>query len=238
MRPLIPVLVLSTLVSTAVAAEAAGAPPPVTGATPCAAILVDSSAAGELDHDLVCSGARRAAAFLRRHGIGLEHRIRLRLYDQPIENHAGHIGLFDPAENRIELLTFAEARRLSASVPPFGLPMDQDLYTSYVAHETAHAIVSQHAGEQPPAWLAHEYIAYVVQLATMAEGLRAAVLGRYEIGAFADTDEISGLYYALDPQAFGVKAYRHFSALDDPATFLHGLLQGEVQLPDPQRDWW
>ena len=62
-----------------------------------------------------------------------------------------------------------------------------------------------------------------------APGKRSSILRRYTVEAFSEIDEMSMTYYALDPSAFAVKAYRHYLTLSDPAQFLADLLADAVK---------
>ena len=197
----------------------------------CPAIVIDSSTMSGRDRELVCSGTAGAREFLRAHDIQVRRRIRLRLHDGPIANGPTHIGLYDADTDRIDLLSFDQARRQTVGDPLFGIPMNPGLYESVVAHEVTHAIVEQNLSARPDSRLIQEYAAYVVQLSTMAPDLRQDILRRYRQPGYADLDEMSWVYYQLDPSGFGVKVYRHFRALADPGRFLRDLIEGTVRPP-------
>ena len=197
----------------------------------CPAIVIDSSSASDRDRELVCAGAASAREFLHAHGIAVRRRIRLELHDEEIAKGPSHIGLYDATTDRIDLLSYAQARRLSADDPLFGVAMTPALYESVIVHEVSHAIVEQNLSYPPDSRVVHEYIAYAAQLATMAPDLRRNILQRYHQPGYSDVGEMSWVYYQLDPSAFGVKVYRHFRGLADPSRFLHALLNGTVRPP-------
>jgi hypothetical protein len=76
--------------------------------------------------------------------------------------------------------------------------------------------------------IASEYIAVVVQLATLQPDLRRAILDRYDAKELADASEISMLSYEFGPAVFVVMAYRHYAALGDrgPAFIARLLREG------------
>jgi hypothetical protein len=200
-----------------------------TGVLECPRIGVDVYAGSARDRALVCAGAGRAVAFFRSHGLESKHKIPVTLKDSAIVNHGAHIGLYDARDESIRFLSFAQAVLLCEKQSPFGTPMDEALYTSFATHEVAHALADQHIRSPSGRRLAQEYLAYVAQISTMDAYKRQDILQRYDIGAFANPHEISLTYYALDPNAFGVKVYKHFQTLPDQTTFLHALLAGEVR---------
>jgi hypothetical protein len=107
--------------------------------------------------------------------------------------------------------------------------MTPALYESVVVHEVSHAIIEQNLTTRPTSRVIHEYIAYAAQLSSMVPDLRQDILRRYRQPGYADVDEMSWVYYQLDPSGFGVKVYRHFRALSDPTAFLQGLLSGAIR---------
>lgn len=222
--------VLAALLPLRGPATAAGAD--ITAACPGVDLHVAGASATEFE--LVCDGLRRAVGFFRRHAIPVEEAFRVRLTEGPMGAQGTHIGQYDTAADRIDLLTLARARELCAEQSPFRVPMDVALYTSFVAHEATHVVVERR-GETGMVPLTQEYLAYVVQLATMDADLRQRILDDYPMLGFADTAEISWVYYGLDPAAFGVKSFRHFSALPDPAGFIADLLSGAVE---PGGSWY
>jgi hypothetical protein len=116
--------------------------------------------------------------------------------------------------------------------------MNNALYASFVIHEVAHAIAEQNFNSAPASLIAPEYLAYVAQLSTMDEPLRLQILQGYQVTPFAGIQDMSSIYYALDPNAFGVKAFLHYESLKDKTRFIQGLLTGAIKPVRPQREWW
>ena len=226
MRRTVALLRAAWLLPCALSAPALAATEP---AARCPAISIDSREASEHDRELVYVGAAKAREFLHAHGIRVRRGIRLKLHGQRMPLGPSHIGLYSAETDQIELLSYAQARRQTTDNPLFGLPMTPALYESVVVHEVSHAIVEQNLSTRLTSRVVHEYIAYAAQLSSMAPDLRREILRRYGQPAFADVDEMSWVYYELDPSGFGVKVYRHFLALRDPAAFLQDLLSGAVR---------
>ncbi len=182
------------------------------------------------DADLVCAAATQAIDFMRRQGFRIAAMMPVRVLDEPlITFRDGELGRFDGGRLETSILSFEAARVASRDDPPFGIAMNEHLYRSFVVHELAHAIAHPSFEVGRPSVEAQEYIAYSAQLATMHPPLRRAILHHYRLEAFASESEITELYYAFDPAAFGVKAYLHFDALLDTQAFYRRLLTGEFQ---------
>lgn len=199
-------------------------------------VLIDA----ELSHDatLVCNGAQRAIRFFQDLDLPVARKIRFQLHRTLPREDAAHVGYYDARSHRIDFLTYAACVEQCATRPPFKLPMNEELFVSFAAHETTHAIVDEITAKRPLSRIAHEYLAYVVQISTMAPAVRNALLQGYDFPGFEHAGQISLTYYALDPCAFGVKAYRHYKALSDPAGFLRGLLDGGIRLGNSRGEWW
>jgi hypothetical protein len=179
----------------------------------------------------VCSASAAAIAFLREAGI-LYHADDLTIAPSTAaeddEDGAHVIGRCDPLHNEIRVLTYDASVVASRRYPPaFDMPMSPALWQSFVSHETAHAVAEQNFAVGVRRSTASEYIAAVVQLATLPAELRKAILGRYGAEGFGDASEISLLSYELDPAVFAVMAYRHYESLGDRGPVFVGRLLRE-----------
>ena len=54
--------------------------------------------------------------------------------------------------------------------------MNEELYIGFAAHETSHAVIDELTAGRPVSRVAHEYLAYVVQISTMAPAERDTML--------------------------------------------------------------
>lgn len=205
--------------------------------TACPSILIDGGSAAPHNVDLVRQGACTARDFFAAHGFPMQRPIRIRLLSEAVENSANHIGIYDARAAQVELFDLPRVRRATRANSPFGVAMDEALYVSFVVHEVAHAIADQHFVPDRPRLLAHEYIAYATQLSSIDEQLRTRILSRYPVQGFANLSELSSIYYGLDPNRFGVKAYLHFRDAPDRRQLLHGLLSGEIRAGGDQTEW-
>lgn len=156
--------------------------------------------------------------------------VTIRIVDRPVTLH------------RVEAIATYDSRTAIITVPGldhccgpqtgqslFGLAPDMDLWQSFVAHELAHAVADANFQMERPPRVSHEYIAYVVQFATMPSALRECILERFTTRAFAGERQINQHFMDLDPQIFAVKAYRHFLTLNDGAAFFARVLSGEFR---------
>lgn len=179
----------------------------------------------------VCKASAAAIAFLRTAGVSY-HADDLTIGPMPPESEQEDqrvIGCCNVLRNEILILTYDEAVAASRKFPPaFDMPMSPALWESFISHETAHAVAEQNFAVGVARRTASEYIAAVVQLATLPNDLRKAILDHYPAQGFADASEISILSYDFDPAVFAVMAYRHYAALGDggPAFIVRLLREG------------
>ena len=187
--------------------------------------VVVRGADGE-DALLACAGAHDAAAFLAGQGFAVTAEVSIDIeHTLPPVVDASAAGCYLPNENRVVVLAYADLARRDAW---FGMTMEPALYRSFVAHEVAHAFAAANFEIAQPAIQAHEYIAYVTMLATMAPDLRARLLARYPGERFDDDVQINATVYLFDPQRFGVRAYRHFLRRASGRDYLRAVVTGSA----------
>lgn len=146
------------------------------------------------------------------------------------------VGLFD--RRRGAVLMTSEATPWLRDFAYFGQVMSDELITTLLAHEISHAVARNLHGagrhdRDTDLRVRRECAAYVVQLATMDQSVREAVLARYSTSrpetTRRDADDdgaINSLVLALAPEAFGVSCYRRFAGAAGGKAFLESLYSG------------
>lgn len=201
------------------------------GGSACDGIPVTVVAADRLDHARICQGARQALNFLSGAGLDTSTPLSIEASDAEAVGHrAAEVGSYDTRDSRVRVHSFDGCTRLTAAEPPFRIPMEEAVYASFVAHEIAHAVIHANARQRRLARIAQEYIAYVVQLESMSDALRARILALYDQEAFDKASEIGETYLLIDPHAFAVKVYRHYLKSENGNAFLRRLLDGSATL--------
>lgn len=180
------------------------------------------------DAEVACLGAADARAFLKANGLNTEESIEIHIVKRLPNRRTVHaFGCFSRELGQVHILSYSVCRDAANSRAIFGLPWDQRLYRSLVAHEIAHAVASRNFAMKQPLWVAQEYIAYVTQLATMPRDLRERIMMRFSQKGFETPAEINPYILMLSPEVFAVKAYRHFVRKENGAAFFRALLDGE-----------
>jgi len=173
----------------------------------------------------ICESAGAALRFLAECGLTSSQPLSIQMVDL-LSNPSPDAALasFEAETGRIEILSFEKGGLLLRDGKMFRIPADRSLYLSLVAHEVAHSIVHRQTTEKPLSRATHEYIAYVTQLATLPDAVRQSVLSRFRQQAFTHRQEITDLLWAMDPEVFAVKSYRHFIDPENGCSFLATLL--------------
>ncbi len=180
--------------------------------------------------EAICVAAGRALEFFAAQNLDVDTPVTIRIVEHLSGSHSGQpIGHYDPAGDYVEIVSLEEARRSLGNKPPFGIDFDLRMYQSFVAHEVAHAVATRNFAYENPTRVAQEYLAYSAQLATLPPELREEVLQSQDVEAFTDVHEMTILYYALNPNAFAVKSYRHYVLPDNGDRFLAALLKGVIR---------
>lgn len=205
----------------------------------CVATNATVNADSAYDAYLACAGAADAVAFLWQQGFTVDTVMQIDILDSVFlhtdKNPSFRIlGQFDAKQNRIMVTSIDGQREMAKEKPIFGVPYDVALFRSVVAHEVAHAIAEDNFHVEEPTRLAHEYIAYIVQLATMPAQLSQRVFESHPGRAFESELEINPLIYGLNPDLFAVKAYWHYQSPGVGVTFLQTLLSRDLLTLFPQ----
>lgn len=169
------------------------------------------------EKDLICAAADAAIGFLRDAGLQHQRGVTIQpLQDVPEEFRGCELGHYDIECGEVSMMPLAASTQALGRQSALGVPMSPALWASYVSHEVAHAVIEPHFADGVRRFTASEYIAAVVQLATMPPALRESILARFAgLQPYHAPDEISSLYYLMAPGEFAVKVYLHYTALGD-----------------------
>ena len=176
-----------------------------------------------------CDALADIAAYFRGIGFRVEPRFALIFKDrengQSPDPRSTH-GHFDPRTSRVVVYR-------SANIEPWGLHWNEKLAASFLRHELVHMAVWQISGADPERlpreW--HEFIAYAVQLELMDRELLGELLTKAaDVGPFANLSQVNEFTYAMNPDVFGVAAYRTYRERG-AEKFVRQLLRAEVIPP-------
>lgn len=182
------------------------------------------------DGELACQVLGRTLTFMRGEGFRVNIGFTIDLVDRPLRLHGKEVtGTYDSRSFHIKVPSFSQSQLMAQRHPPFRMSMSLTMWQSFVAHEVAHAVAEANFRVPKPTLEAHEYIAYVVQLATLPKTLRHQLLAEFDNRAFQHERQISRTFLELAPEVFAVKAYRHYVAQPDPQAFFQRLLSKRLR---------
>jgi hypothetical protein len=187
-------------------------------------VLVRSAALA--DAQTACEGAERALQFFARLGLVPPPSMAIDIERELPGALAGRaVGCYLRESKRIVLLSY---EAFAASGPWFRTPPTRELYRSVASHEAAHAVLACHTEAAPLPTAAHEYVAYVALFATMDDSLRESLLSKFESRGFGSTLEINDVSHLVNPNQFGVNAWRHYQKRRDKDAWLREMIDGRI----------
>ena len=193
----------------------------------CSDSQVEFESDGTGDFGCVCETTQDALTFLKSIGLETSRRVVVRLVEH-IPSRQNHIilGAYNPNSQEVTLVTYPKALELAKKSPMFGIELSQELWCSYAAHELAHVVSSQHINPKIKTHTAGEYISAVTQFTVLPSKMRQLILKKYQdIPAYKYREEMSELYFLLDPIKFTVKSYLHFINQKNPKKFIDKLIK-------------
>jgi hypothetical protein len=194
----------------------------------CPDSLVSVEAADDATTQRVCDIVAGADVRFRALGLGLTEPTRI-LITETLDAAPDHcVALFNTASNDLQVLPPHCLQERPGRLGYFPeIPADI-FFESLIIHELAHGYVEQTAKTQPSR-LAHEYLAYALQLDALP------AVERDRIVAAADVDGPVGLFdfdeagLGFLPQRYAALAWLHFSTQPDPRVTVQGLLDGTIR---------
>ncbi|MDP5366115.1 MAG: hypothetical protein NWT12_07465 [Paracoccaceae bacterium] len=175
----------------------------------------------------VCKVVDRALEQLAQCHLAQKDPLTINIVDGFSDDRPGCVGIFDCANDRIEILqpevmgkSLEDNRRFSR------LPL-MSLFDSVVAHELTHALVYQNLGEDSGSWAQNEYMAYAMQMAFLSSEDRALFMQGFTTDRPGSLAGINILIMLMAPDAFAAEVWLHFSAKGNGCDFMGQLLSGE-----------
>jgi hypothetical protein len=170
-------------------------------------------------------------AFEPQFSLTFHDRIFLDLVEPGAQERLGKVqvsGMYDAGRKEIHV-TSGESE-LHETRSPWGIAWDPEIAYSILQHEMVHMAVHKILGsayrELGPSW--REFIAYSVQFELMKPDLRRHILASYpDIVPFRGPGGVSPLAHALDPCAFGVRAYL-YTQENGGGEFIRRVLTGDI----------
>lgn len=234
-RCLIPVtasLVLALLTGTS--AEGQRTPPfddkPL-GASPRDLKINLIGASAEEQH-VIRTGAEHAIELFAQCGLKALAPIRIQIEKEAIDIcGVDAFGAFDTAAQTIRLVRPEACREMAKTNPAYASLPFRKFYESLVVHEVAHQIFRSHLGGRSVSLATHEYVAYALQIASMAPEVRQAFLKPLNSKPPDDLAPFVDMVLLMSPETFGALAYAHFSKPGNGCRILTEIIEGKISFP-------
>ena len=196
---------------------------------------VEVFGASSEESQLIYSAARRTAHFFRHCGLDPVPHVRVQVTRTlaPICPVAA-FGCFDVNNREIRLVSIQACRRIAENIRPYALLPLGDLYESLAVHEIAHQFFQHHLKQRRVTTSAHEYVAYAMQLSSMARKVRSQFLKSFRRDAPSELSMFVDLLLYMSPAYFAALAYDHYSAPGNGCRILMGLVNGTIEFPSSE----
>jgi hypothetical protein len=175
-----------------------------------------------------CEAVKSAARFFESSGLSMPKNIQIIVVDGQstplLEVH--EMANYDCRQNAIRVLAYQPAvKATEMNEPGLGRITTRAHWRSYINHELAHAAIHTGCSKACPSRAIHEYVAAVAQIASLSKKQRTELLEPYrDLEPFDRLSDITETYYAINPQYFAVKSYKHYRQLSDPRAFFRDVL--------------
>lgn len=217
------VLVLS--IASPLAAEEPGvAPAPFA----CAVPLISVTAASPEQARSACDAAEAADSRFAALGLANGTPIRIEVTEALKVGPGQCVALFDVDASVVEVLPAHCLVGNPGRLAPFPQLPGEVLFDSLVVHELAHAYAHWTAGEVRLSRVAHEYIAYAVQLDALPAPARLSILEAAGIAAPVEIGSFDEALLNFRPQTFAAMAWLHFTENGGDAAAIRPILAGDV----------
>jgi hypothetical protein len=174
----------------------------------------------------VCGGVASANRFFL--GCGFKPLASLKItVDREVEKVTGYpvFGVFIVATNTILILDAAGFRKSIEALPVSAVVPWRRWYRSIIAHEMAHAILRANLSEELP-WLYHEYIAGVVQMASLPAEDQAVLLRAFpKFSARDGAAMLNEFIYAFAPVGFVIGAFANARRFPDRCAHIREVIR-------------
>lgn len=182
---------------------------------------------GSADESAVtCVALHSVLAYFDGLGFVVDPQIRIVFIDRlPINNDGIALAFLDRASRTIEI---ARPGAIGTdNLLLWGIGWSGELMPTVLLHELVHAVVDQIAPERVPGILA-EFVGSAVQFELVAPPLRERILAGYgRLHTYSTFGGEMSADFAIEPQAFGVRAYL-FEQAHGGAALIRGLLDGSI----------
>jgi hypothetical protein len=185
--------------------------------------------------ELACRLAADAKAVIEACGLIQTRPIRIELVAALDHGSAACLGASDCEARVIRVVAPDRLAGTVALEPPYSLFPTEVLFRAIIAHELAHALLSQAGEGVDLAFADQEYVAAVMELETMAPEWREVYIAAAPVGLPPKPGLISPMIYGFAPRKFAVNAWQFFRAEPDGCARVREIAAGTFSFADLPR---
>lgn len=138
------------------------------------------------------------------------------------------VGLYSTREKKLQVLPMECLEDQPGRSGAFPAMSADVLFESVIIHELTHAYVDQHSSGHFLPRIAHEYLAYAVQLDALPENERMRILDKAGVAVPFAFDTINEALLNFAPLNFAAKAWVHFDAEGGDAALVERIIRGDL----------
>ena len=207
----------------------------VAGAIPCGDDRLSVVADLPETAALACDLAREARDRIAGCGLSQVRPLRIDLVRRMEHDTAECLADYDCASEVIRVTEPGAIPEAVEGLVPYGLFPAEVVFRALIAHELAHAMLDQSAGDREIAFVDHEYVAAVMELDTMAPEWREVYITAAPVNLPPKIGLISAIIYAFEPRKFAVNAWQFFRAEPDGCARVRDIAAGTFTFGDLPR---
>ncbi|MBS0123860.1 DUF6639 family protein [Thetidibacter halocola] len=189
-------------------------------------MMVAAPSASDLSD--ACVAVHAALPVLTSLGLELRQPVRIEV-TQTLDLAPGIcVAFYSSSERKVQLLPtdcLAEQPGRAKAFPEMTADL---LFQSLIVHELTHALVEQGLAGRFLPRVAHEYLAYAIQLLALPETERSRILAKADISGPIDLAEVSEAILGLSPLRFAALSWLHFADNGGDAALVRRIVEGEV----------
>lgn len=224
---------LPILITTVVLLASFGVPRMVQAGSETYACRTDGisvTAASPDEADQACDAAARADAQLRGLGLHAPAAVLIEVTDTLDVAEDACVALYSPHEKRMQVLAVECLGDSAARASTFPRMDAEVLFESLIVHELVHAYLDQDERGYLLPRIAHEYLAYAIQMDSLPKEDRNRALSRAAVAEPVELQAINDALLNMAPVTFAAMAWTHFHRQGGDAALVERIISGQIVL--------
>ncbi len=182
----------------------------------------------------VCDAVEEARKLNAACGLHQTRPIEIEIVSEMDQEHKACAAYFNCDTDNLTILS-ADTLAASENVISIFRSLSVEAYfRSVIIHEMTHAFLN-HSGRDGFSRVAHEYLAYAIQIATLEVTDRDTVLSSNTVLDVGDLERINESSLFFGPSEFALRSYQHFASPENGCVFVGRILNADPTLPEPFR---